>query len=125
MTRSFKNDLGLALLRIAPSAMLLTHGIPKLQRMLSGNFEFGDPIGIGPAPSLFLAILGEVVCPILIIFGYKTRWVALPPIVTMVVAAFIAHAGQPFGKKELALVYMVFFLVIMLLGPGSYSVDRK
>jgi putative oxidoreductase len=105
--------------------MLLTHGIPKFQKLISGDFEFGDPIGIGPTPSLFLAVIGEFICPILIILGYKTRWAAIPPAITMLVAALIVHSADPFNVKEKALLFLSFFVVIMLVGPGRYSIDRK
>lgn len=125
MTKSPLNDIGLAFFRIAISATMLTHGLPKFQKMIAGDFEFGDPIGIGAAPSLFLAVIGEFLCPILIIIGYKTRLVTIPTIITMCVAAFIVHAEDPFGVKEKALLYLVAFLTIALLGPGKYSIDRK
>ncbi len=125
MTKKLKSDIGLAVLRIFPSAFLLSHGIPKLQKLLNGDFEFADPIGIGATPSLFLAVIGEVICPILVIIGYKTRWATLPILILMAVAAFIVHGSDPFGIKELALLYLVCFAVIMLLGPGRYSIDKK
>jgi len=125
MKNSLKSDLGLALLRILPSVMLLTHGIPKFQKLLAGDFEFGDPIGIGAAPSLFLAVIGEFICPVLLIIGYKTRWAAVPPAIVMIIAGFIVHASDPFNVKEKAFLFLSFFLVIMLLGPGRYSIDKK
>ncbi|MEA1785272.1 DoxX family protein [Arenibacter sp. GZD96] len=125
MKSTLKNDIALALLRIAPSALLLTHGIPKLQNLISGNIEFGDPIGLGPAPSLFLTVIGEVVCPLLIIIGYKTRWAAVPSAITMLVAAFIVHSADPIGVKEKALLFLTFFVLIILLGSGKYSIDKK
>lgn len=125
MKNSLKTDLGLALLRILPSVMLLTHGIPKFQKLLAGDFEFGDPIGIGATPSLFLAVIGEFICPILLIIGYKTRWAAVPPAIVMIVAGFIVHASDPFNVKEKAFLFLSFFIVIMLLGPGRYSIDKK
>jgi putative oxidoreductase len=118
-------DIGLAILRIAPSALLLTHGIPKFQKLLNGNLSFADPIGLGEGPSLFLAIIGEFICPILLIIGYKTRWSAVPSVLTMLTIVFIVHQNDPFGKKEMALLYLIFFLAIMLLGPGKYSFDKK
>ncbi|WP_422080042.1 DoxX family protein [Ulvibacterium sp.] len=125
MKNTIFKDLGLALLRIGASALLLTHGFPKFQKLISGNFEFGDPIGIGATPTLFLAVLAEFVCPILIILGYKTRWAAVFPAVTMVVAAFIVHAQDAMDVKEKALLFLVAFVSISLLGPGKYSIDKK
>lgn len=126
MNNSFLNNLGLALLRIIPSAiMLFVHGLPKLQKLLAGNFEFADPIGIGAAPSLFLTVIGEFVAPLLIIIGFKTRFAAIPAAITMFVAAFVIHGADPFAKKELALLYFVFFLIIALVGSGKYSIDKK
>ncbi|WP_299536951.1 DoxX family protein [Ulvibacterium sp.] len=125
MKNAIFNDLGLALLRIGASALLLTHGFPKFQKLISGNLEFGDPIGIGAAPTLFLAVLAEFICPILIILGYKTRWAAVFPAVTMVVAAFIVHAQDAMDVKEKALLFLMAFVCISLLGPGKYSIDKK
>jgi putative oxidoreductase len=125
MKNSLQNHLGLAFLRISASALMLSHGIPKLQNLLSGNLEFGDPLGIGGSPSLFLAIIGEFVCPILIIVGYKTRWAAVPTAITMAVAAFIVHGADPFQTKEKALLFLICFVTIILLGPGKYSIDKK
>lgn len=119
------SHIGLAFLRIVASGLMMTHGFPKFQKLLSGNFEFANPLGIGEAPSLFLAVIGEFIAPILIIVGYKTRFAAIPVIITMLVAAFIVHAADPFGKKEFALLYAVMFTAILLLGPGKYSLDKK
>ena len=125
MANTLKTDIGLAVLRILPSIFLLTHGWGKFNRLISGNFEFPDPIGIGSSPSLFLAVIGEFICPILIILGLKTRWAAVPSAITMFVAAFIHHSGDSFADKEKALLFMVVFIVIILVGPGRFSVDRK
>ncbi len=125
MKNSPITDIGLAILRILPSIMLMTHGIPKLNKLIAGDFAFADPLGIGQAPSLFLTVIGEVLAPALMIIGFKTRIAAIPSLVTMLVAAFVVHAQDPFGTKEKALLYAVVFLVIALLGPGKFSIDRK
>ena len=122
---NFTNSIGLTLLRIVPSVMLLTHGFLKFKKMLDGNLKFYDPIGIGQSPSLFFAVIGEFVCPILIIIGFKTRWFAVPPAITLLVAAFVVHSSAPFDEKEMALLYATFFIAIILLGPGKFSIDRK
>lgn len=125
MKNSLLKDVGLAFFRIAVSVMMLPHGYGKFQKLIAGNFEFGNPIGIGAAPSLFLAVVGEFICPLLIILGYKTRIVALPSAITMAVAAFIVHGTDSFETKEKALLYLVAFLTIALVGPGKFSLDKK
>lgn len=125
MKNSLLNNFGLAFFRICISALMLTHGFGKFQNLISGDIKFGNPIGIGEAPSLFLAVIGEFVCPILIIIGFKTRWAALPTAITMAVAAFVAHAADPFGTKEKALLFLVSFITIALIGPGKFSIDKR
>ena len=123
MKKNF-NDLALLLLRISFGGMMLTHGIPKLN-MLSDASGFPDPLGIGHLTSLILALIGEVVAPILIIIGFKTKIATLPSIITMAVAALVIHGADPLATKEMALLYLFAFLVIFLAGPGKFSVDRK
>jgi len=127
MKNSPKNDLGLLILRVAGSGFLMTaHGIPKLMRYFADEpIQFGNPIGIGPGPSHFLVMFAEVFCAFLVLIGFKTRWAALPVIVTMLIAGFIAHAADPIGVREKPLLFAAIFLSIFLMGPGGYSIDRK
>lgn len=119
------NDLALAILRIGFSGMLLTHGIPKINILLENPSGFSDPLGVGNVVSLILALIGEVIAPIFIILGLKTRIAAIPAIGTMAVAAFIVHAQDSFATKEKALLFLIGFIVIALVGAGRYSVDKK
>ena len=121
-----QNDLAKLLLRIGFGGFMLTHGLPKLMKLFEGGpIQFADPIGVGPTFSLILTVFAEFVCAILIIVGYKTKWAAIPLVITMLVAAFVIHGGDPWGKKEFALLYAIGFIGIGLLGSGKYSIDRK
>ncbi len=117
--------IGLLFLRVAFSGMMLTHGIPKLMKLVQGNMEFGDPIGIRSVPSFLLVVIAEAICPLLIIIGYRTRFASVPVIITMAVAAFIVHGTDPLATKEKALLYLFGFVAVALLGPGKHSVDKK
>lgn len=124
MRKSNLNNIGLAILRISFSALLLTHGIPKAKMLFAGGeIQFPDPLGVGPTFSLILTVIGEVLCPILIIIGFKTKWFAIPVVITFFVAAFIVHASDPLGQKEAAFLYLFAFLAIALLGAGKISLD--
>ena len=116
-------DLGLLLLRLGMGAMLMTHGWGKLQKIVAGDFEFSDPLGLGPAPSLVLACGAEFFCSLLVLLGVKVRWTAIPPAFAMATAAFVAHAGDPFGRREKALLFLVGFVTLAMTGGGSYTVE--
>ena len=118
-------DLGLLLLRVGASAPMLTHGIGKAQDLLSNPTDFADPIGLGATISLILAVLGEFVAPLFIIIGYKTKIASLFPLITMLVAGLIVHAGDAFRDKELAFIYALIYLVIAISGPGKYALDKN
>jgi putative oxidoreductase len=116
-------QLSLFMLRLAAGGFMLTHGFPKLERLINGNFRFSDPIGLGPEVSLVLVVFAEFFCAILVIIGLGTRLATLPLIIAMSVAAFVANANAAFAKKELALIYLVSFVILLLTGPGKISFD--
>lgn len=114
---------GLLILRVAVGGMMLTHGWPKLGRLLQTPDRFADPLGLGPEVSLGLAVFGELICAALIVCGAATRLAAVPLLVTMLVAAFVVHGDDPFAKKEMALLYGAGALTLVLTGPGRFSID--
>ena len=118
-------DIGLLLLRLASGLfMAFAHGWGKLQKFLAGGeIQFADPIGVGAATSLFLAASAEFFAALAIAVGFLTRLSAIPLAFTMFVAGIIVHGDDPFRKKELALVYLVAYVVLLLTGPGRFSVD--
>ncbi|KAF0203827.1 MAG: hypothetical protein FD170_900 [Bacteroidetes bacterium] len=118
-------DAGLLILRLAVGILMLTHGIPKLlnfsQLVEAGTFL---PVLGSATLGLSLAIFAEVLMSLFLIAGLFTRIATLPLIVTMLVAAFVAHAGDPFSSKEPALLYLFPYIAILLAGPGKYSLDN-
>ena len=125
MQSTLRQDIGLLLLRLGVSVlMLLNHGLPKFDKYFYGDpTKFSDPLGVGNENSLLLAIFAELCCSIFLILGLFTRWAAFFLIFTMAVAAFIVHSGDPFKQIEKALLFLLVYLVIWLLGPGKYSLD--
>jgi len=126
---SFLPDLGLLLLRVVPSGMMMTHGWPKFNRLMDqwGSEEgvrFYDFMGLGPEVSLALTVTSELIAPAMMVVGWKARWAAIPAAFTMGVAAFVVHAGDPLGDKELAIMYCVSFVAVAALGAGRWSLDE-
>jgi len=118
-------DLGLLAVRLLAGGMMLTHGIPKIDRLFGeGPVKFADPFGLGPEISLVLVIFAEVGCSILVMLGFKTRLATIPLLITMLVAAFYIHGADPFGEKELPLLFFTLFVSLLVSGPGNYAIDR-
>lgn len=76
-----------------------------------------------PGVFAWLATLSEFLGGILIVLGFKTRPAAFFVFVTMSVAVFLEHAGDPFSEKELALAYWTMAGALVCLGGGKYSLD--
>ena len=117
-------DVAALVLRLVGGGFMLTHGLPKLNKLLAGDFGFADPIGIGASASLVLTVLAEFGGALLILIGLGTRIVSLPLMFIMLVAAFIVHGADSFSKKEFALLYFAIYLALFFLGSGKYSVDQ-
>lgn len=114
----------LLIARVAIGACMLRHGIPKLEMLMSGHVKFADPFGIGATASLALTVFAECGCSVLLILGLATRFATIPLIITMLVAIFYDHAADPFAKKELAVLYLLFFIGFLIAGAGKFSVDH-
>ncbi|MFV8336033.1 DoxX family protein [Flavobacterium sp. RSP29] len=116
-------DWASLILRLTLGLLMLSHGIPKLMKLLNGTMEFGDPIGIGAPASLTLTVFAEVVCSLFIVIGLWTRLALIPLIITMAVAVFIVHINDDLGTMEAGLMYLLCYCALFLLGSGTYSMD--
>lgn len=116
-------SVALFIFRLGLSGAMLTHGLTKLAKFNELWTTFPDPIGLGSPISVSLAIFAEVLCSFAVAAGFLTRLSVLPLITTMCVAFFIVHATDQFAEKELALLYLIGYVTIFLLGSGRLSLD--
>ena len=116
-------DSAILFMRIFVGAMMLTHGIGKLQNYNAIVNSFPDPLGIGSAVSFAIITFVEVGCSVLIIMGLFTRLATLPLIFGMFVATFIAFPDKSFAAGELSFVYMGIYIMLLISGGGRYAID--
>ena len=129
-TNSNYHSLGLLLLRIIGGSMMvynhgwgkITAGPEKWDRL--GN-ALTDFIGIEFLSTFFgfMAAFSESVCALLIVIGLFTRPASILLLFTMFVASMnhIIDGEMP----ELAIMYFTVTFVIILIGPGKFSLDHK
>jgi putative oxidoreductase len=119
-------DLGLLFFRVSVSfSLAFGHGLGKFQKFISGNeIKFMSFLDMGETFSFFLAMAAEFFCSLLIAAGLLTRINSIFIIATMAVAAFVAHADDPFARKEKAFLYLASYILLFFTGPGRYSLQR-
>jgi putative oxidoreductase len=117
-------DLGLLIFRLFVGlALAFAHGIGKLPpspRFIGGVQEMGFSL---PIVFAWAAALSEFAGGLLIALGLLTRPAAMFVGITMSVAAFVGEAGNPFGDRELALLYGAGAVLLLLMGAGRHSLD--
>jgi len=116
-------NLALLILRVFVPLLLIPHGYDKLLSFLDGAADFPDPLHVGIRFSHGLAVLGEVIAPIFIIWGLFTRIASVIEIGHFLVVAFLMHANEPLADKEHALLYLIPYAALLLTGAGQYSLD--
>jgi len=122
--RDLVNSIGLLVLRLGAGSLLLCgHGWGKLISADAKASAFANPIGLGPVPSFWLVVFAEVVCTSLVMVGFLTRLSTLPILGFLTVAGFIQHAHDPWPRRELAFLYAVPFLALLMTGAGRFSLD--
>lgn len=118
-------SVGLLILRVwVGFTLIYGHGWRKLVGYGDIVTRFPDPLHVGHHLSLGLVVFAEVFCSLFLIIGVFTRGVVIPLIIDMFVIVFVISAGNPYGKRELPLFFLMVYLVIFFAGPGRYSIDR-
>ena len=118
--------LGLLWLRVLAGLGIMTHGFGKLfSGRIVGFTESVASLGF-PFPAFFAwgAALSEFLGGLCMVAGLFTRLGAASVFVTMTVAVFVRHGGDPFAVKELALAYWTAAGAVFLSGPGPFSLDK-
>jgi putative oxidoreductase len=102
----------------------ITNGVGFIKGLLASS-AFPEFLAYG-------VYVGEILAPILLIIGYKTRLAALILVINMVFVILLAHtpnilALTQHGGLQLEAIYFYLFvsLAIFFLGGGRYSVDRN
>jgi putative oxidoreductase len=125
------NDLGLLILRITVSVLMFLHGISKF----GGSLEFIKGMLAEKGIPDFIAygvLVGEILAPIAILIGFRTRIAAAIYAFNCLAAILIAHSSEIFSMGEhggwaLELIGLYFFgaLTLFFTGAGNIAVSKN
>ncbi|MBR2857562.1 MAG: DoxX family protein [Bacteroidales bacterium] len=108
--------------RVFFGVLFFLHGVDKMMNFNQLSLNYPSIFGLGSYMTLMLAVFCEFCCSLFLIAGLLERIILIPMIVSMAVAYFDVHdAILPEG--ELALIYMVVFFILFMVGPGRFSLD--
>jgi putative oxidoreductase len=121
-------DAGLLALRlIAATTFLLKYG---LERYIGFPDHVHFPVlPPGSMDILWIALLVDIVCTVLMILGLATRWAALISLLYIGYSWSIMHHFEFWGEQavhsEVVIIYMSVMVALILAGPGKYSIEGK
>jgi putative oxidoreductase len=123
-------NLGLLILRIAVGGLMLLHGIAKI-----GHASFiGGMLAEKGLPSFlsYGVYFTEILAPLLILIGFRTRLSAVVYVFGALFAMFLVHSGQLFllnqnGGWELELLglYISGALALFFTGGGKIAISSS
>ena len=125
------DDLGKLLLRLTLGVFMLFHGYAKIVKGVSG-IETALLSAGWPAWTAYGVYIGEIIAPLLVILGFYARVGGLIIVVNMIFAITLSHAGQWFDlgrgggwALELQGFFLFTGLVLALIGPGRYAINKR
>ncbi|MCU0126194.1 DoxX family protein [Pseudomonas vlassakiae] len=115
---------GLVFMRVMAAVLLFSiHGLPKLLDWSGELQRIEDPFGLGAPLTLGLAVLAEVVCPVLLVLGVVARLACLPVLAVLLVALVVVHPEWSLEQGQFAWLLVALYGGLALTGPGLYSVS--
>ncbi|MFT0547205.1 DoxX family protein [Allopusillimonas ginsengisoli] len=131
MSSNTLEDLGKLVLRLTVGILLLFHGIAKMRYGISGIESMVVARGL-PAFFSWAVYIGEVVAPLMLIFGLYTRVAGLIVAINLLFAIALVHTGHlsQFSntggwRLELQGLYLFGGLAIAMLGAGRYAIGNR
>ncbi|SCF30010.1 putative oxidoreductase [Micromonospora matsumotoense] len=116
----------LSLYRIVIGLLFMLHGLSSVFGLFGGSPMTGKAVPVGAWPGWWAALI-QLVCGALVLAGLFTRPAALLASGSMAYAYFVVHQPQDLlplrNGGELSALFCWSFLLITVLGPGSWALD--
>jgi len=129
---SFSDAFGRLILRLSLGVLMLLHGVDKILHpaAIEHISRLLTDAGL-PAFLVHGVYIGEIVAPLMLIFGVFSRFAGVLVAINMGFAIFLAHSaelleltGHGGWQIELQWMYLSCGLVVAFLGGGRYALTR-
>ena len=123
-------NIGKLLLRLMLGGMMLFHGLDKVLNGISYIKGLVQGQGL-PEVLAYGVYVGEILAPLLLILGWKSRVWAGVIAVNMAIAIYLTQLGALLKlgahgawAMEVPMFYLVTAVALVLLGSGKYAINR-
>lgn len=126
-----KSHFGLLILRVSIAFTMLIYGISKLSFGIDFISDLISKTGL-PSFLSYGVFVGEIIAPMLIIIGFRTKVAGLIFAFNCFIAILLVQLPNllklnEFGGWEISLlfIYTLFGIALFFTGAGKYSVSTK
>ncbi|MDE6300062.1 MAG: DoxX family protein [Muribaculaceae bacterium] len=125
-------NLGRLFLRLFVGIMFMQFGVRQIAHFYEYKDLFPHVLGFSSETSLIMMICIEMICSLFIMFGFLTRIMTIPPIISMFMAEYyllhdyVGEATYLLDWQQqgyLPIMFLGIYFFILLVGPGKISVD--
>lgn len=126
-TQLLPEDISTAIVRIMMGIFMIYHGWEVFDKAQIQTYAGWLTDKHFPSPTTW-AYLGkgtEFAGGICLLFGFCTRLITIPLMLTMLFIIFVLGHGKIFYEDQYPLLFFVFFLYLFINGSGKWGLDEK
>lgn len=123
-------SVGKLILRLMVGGLLFFHGIDKITHGI-GFIEGILKVRELPAYIANGVYIGEILAPVLLLLGWRSRWWAGVIALNMIIAIYLVHTKVVFTlgahgswALETPMMFLLGALSILFLGSGRYAISK-
>ncbi|QQT32063.1 MULTISPECIES: DoxX family protein [Sphingobacterium] len=120
------NNIAILIFRVLFAWELLTvHGLKKIQKGPQAEPEhIPNPLQLPEKLNAAVAQFADTIVPFFIALGLFGRLALLPTIGVTAVGYFVVHRHDSREVRDIPFMYTLCLLLLLLIGPGTYSIDH-
>jgi putative oxidoreductase len=103
--------------------LIIVHGLKKVGIGVSEAELIPNPLHLPQHLNEYFAIGVNLIAPVFIIMGLLTRLAIIPVLAVILTDFFVLPWNDALLVNDVPFIYSAIFLLILILGPGKYSID--